>query len=107
MFNSLKDRLITLITQYPIPHHLFSKGMHALTRCRIKPLKNFLIKQAIKFFKIDMSIALHSNLDAYENFNAFFTRELKSEARPFVGGKHELGCPVDGAISQIGRIEQG
>ena len=107
MFKSLLDRIITLVTQYPIPHHLCSKGMHTLTRTRFKPLKNFLIKQAIKFFKIDMSIAEHSDIEAYEHFNAFFTRPLKAEARPFVSGMKELGCPVDGAVSQIGPIENG
>ena len=107
MYNTVKDRLITWVTQYPIPHHLFSKGMHAITRCKIKPFKNFLIKQAIKILKIDMSIALRPDINAYENFNAFFTRPLKSEARPFVSDTTELGCPVDGAISQIGKIEGG
>ncbi len=107
MFNTLKDRLITWVTQYPVPHHFCSKGMHALTRCRIKPLKNFLIKKAIKILKIDMSIAEHADLDAYENFNAFFTRTLKAGARPFPEKPNELGCPVDGAISQIGKIAGG
>lgn len=81
--------------------------MHALTRARIKPLKNLLIKLAIKHFKIDMSIAKSADLNDYEHFNAFFTRELKAEARPFVSGSNEVACPVDGAISQSGRIEQG
>jgi len=107
MFNTLKDRLITWVTQYPVPHHLCSKGMHALTRCRIKPLKNFLIKRAIKILNIDMSIAEQTDINTYENFNAFFTRTLKPGARPFPSGLNELGCPVDGAISQIGNIKGG
>ena len=50
MFNTVKDRLITYFTQYPIPHHLCSKGMHVLTRSRLKPLKNF--ENMVDFIKM-------------------------------------------------------
>ncbi|MCL5668992.1 MAG: archaetidylserine decarboxylase, partial [Gammaproteobacteria bacterium] len=44
---------------------------------------------------------------AYENFNSFFTRALKPDARPVVSGAHDIACPVDGVVSQIGRIQNG
>ena len=53
-----------------------------------------------------MSEALLSDLDQFENFNAFFTRELKPGARPLVEGESAVVCPADGVISQAGAIEK-
>ena len=53
-----------------------------------------------------MSIAQEENLSAYPNFNAFFTRELKPDARTIDDTKNGIVCPADGAISQIGTIEK-
>ena len=44
---------------------------------------------------------------AYEHLNAFFTRALKPECRPFDKDEAAWLCPVDGAVSQSGQIEQG
>ncbi|NOY74098.1 MAG: phosphatidylserine decarboxylase [Gammaproteobacteria bacterium] len=107
MLNKLKDVVITLLAQYPWPHHALSRGVHALTRIKLRPIKAWLIRRAIKSFKIDMSIAQHSNIERYESFNHFFTRGLKPEARPIVQGEHELASPVDGLVSQLGKITQG
>ncbi len=43
----------------------------------------------------------------YACFNDFFTRALKPDARKFPEHENEIACPADGAISQIGNIEQG
>jgi len=107
MSNKFKDVVITLITQYPWPHHALSRVVHAITRIKLRPVKNWLIRRAIKTLNIDMSIAQHSNLERYESFNHFFTRELKPEARPIVQGGHELACPADGLVSQSGKITRG
>ncbi|MFX6331012.1 phosphatidylserine decarboxylase, partial [Acinetobacter baumannii] len=40
---------------------------------------------------------------AYKTFNDFFTRPLKAGARPLAQAPRV--CPVDGAISQVGRIQ--
>lgn len=52
-----------------------------------------------------MSEALIEDLDQFENFNAFFTRELKPNARPL--DKATLVSPADGEISQIGTLDYG
>ena len=44
-----------------------------------------------------------SDVAAYRSFNDFFTRALKEGARPIAAA--DLVCPVDGTISQFGRIE--
>ncbi|MBC7623209.1 MAG: phosphatidylserine decarboxylase, partial [Aeromicrobium sp.] len=41
---------------------------------------------------------------SYSTFNAFFTRPLRDGARPISAA--DFVCPVDGAISQFGAIEQ-
>ena len=47
------------------------------------------------------------DLNAYEHFNAFFTRALKEGARPLDATPGAILCPADGAISQLGKIEHG
>jgi phosphatidylserine decarboxylase len=50
-----------------------------------------------------MSEAKVPDVAAYRSFNDFFTRALKEGARPIAAA--DLVCPVDGTISQFGRIE--
>ena len=76
-----------------------------LTHCRIKWLKNALIRLFIHIYKIDLEDAASSNLADYPHFNAFFTRHLKSGLRTFPG-KKILGSPVDGVVSQCGKVDQ-
>lgn len=103
---SLLDKLFALLL-YLLPHHLLSQGMHWLTRLEWAPLKNQLIQGAIKLYKIDMRLAAEPDPAAYPSFNAFFTRALAPDARPLDDAENAVLCPVDGTISQLGRIENG
>jgi phosphatidylserine decarboxylase len=49
-----------------------------------------------------MSEALEADPAAYKSFNQFFTRPLRPGVRPLADA--DWVCPVDGAISQLGRI---
>ena len=89
---------------YLLPHHLISGFAYRLTRCRWVPLKNFLIKSFIALFNVDMSLAQEPEVTAYPTFNHFFTRALRPEVRPLAPNPDAIVCPVDGAISQIGKI---
>ena len=107
MFNqsiSLSERLRVLV-QYSLPRHFLTKLVFKLARCRWKLLKNSLIRLFILWFKVDMRSALQPEPTRYENFNYFFTRQLKPEARPLQIDAKKILCPVDGSISQIGNIE--
>jgi phosphatidylserine decarboxylase len=53
---------------------------------------------------VNMAEAANPDPAAYPTFNEFFTRALKDGARPISAAP--LICPVDGAISQFGAIEQ-
>jgi len=91
--------------QYIAPHHLLTRIVKHLAYCRWHWWKTWAIKRYIRIFQIDLHSALSENSDDYPNLNSFFTRQLKPEARPIVQGANQIACPVDGCISQIGRIE--
>jgi phosphatidylserine decarboxylase len=62
------------------------------------------IRWFIGKYQVNMSEAANPDPSAYSTFNEFFTRELKTGARPLADAA--LVCPVDGAISQFGAIEK-
>ena len=102
----LVDKLFALLL-YLLPHHLLSQAMHWLTRIEWPPLKDRLIKGAIRLYRVDMGLAVQQDPTAYPSFNAFFTRALQPAARPLAGEPSAVLSPVDGAVSQLGRIEDG
>ena len=95
---------ISILLQYILPHHFLTWCVRGITRIRFAPFKNLAIKLFIRIFKVDMSIAQEENPCAYPDFNSFFTRSLKTDARPVTHNPGDIACPVDGAISQLGEI---
>lgn len=90
--------------QFILPQHYLSGLVYRLARCRIRIIKNSLIRLFIRFYGVDMSIAVSSSANNYETFNEFFTRSLKPQARPVDTDDRHIICPVDGFISQMGNI---
>lgn len=103
---SIKDHLLSL-PFYFLPHHCISWGMLKLSRIQNKAAKNFIIRAYTKLFDVDMSEAIEENKYAYDSLNAFFTRKLKPECRPFDEDPNSWLCPVDGSISQAKPIQNG
>ena len=103
---SFKETLTTL-PQYILPHHFLSKLMSKFTHSEIKPWKNLMINQIIKFYGVNMSEAKEQDINNFTSFNHFFTRELKSDVRPVINDENSIACPADGAVSQAGLIEKG
>jgi len=62
-----------------------------------------LIRWFVKKYAVDMSEAADPDLGSYKSFNAFFTRPLREGVRPLA--EADFVCPVDGAISQFGAID--
>ena len=92
-----------------IPQYLLPKrGLTALAGRGASARGGGTTTQVIRWFvrkyRVDMSEAAQPNVAAYATFNDFFTRALKPGARPLADA--DLICPVDGAISQFGAIEQ-
>jgi phosphatidylserine decarboxylase len=77
-------------------------GKFANKRCGTLTTK--VIAWFVKRYQVNMSEAANPNIASYKSFNDFFTRPLKKNARPIE--KADFICPVDGAISQLGKIER-
>ncbi len=93
--------------QYCLPQHLLSRLTGRLAHCRWTWLKNLLIQFFIKRYHVDMSIAEDPDATHYAHFNAFFTRALKSGIRPVDNSQNIIVSPVDGCVSQVGKIQAG
>ncbi|MBU2886631.1 phosphatidylserine decarboxylase [Gilvimarinus agarilyticus] len=102
----MKDTLF-IIMQYLTPQHLLSRLVGKLAECRLPGLKNLLIKLFAKRYNVDMSQAQIEQLNEYENFNHFFTRALKADARPIDADTNSIVFPADGSVSQLGDIQDG
>ena len=101
------DELFALL-QKVLPQHLLSRGMHALARSRQPAVRNLVLRTVLRAYpQIDMHEALQPDPFTYESFNAFFTRELRPGARPIATDAHALVSPVDGTVSQLGRMTAG
>ncbi len=94
------------LPQYVLPQHALSRLMHRLMRVKVPFIKSFLIHAAIKIYDVDMGVAVEPNPEAYPDFNSFFTRAMRPEARPIAEGA-TVACPVDGTISEIGSVRDG
>lgn len=91
--------------QYIIPKRSITSLAGYFANVKNPHVKNFLIRSFIHKFDVDMSEALIEDPMAYDCFNDFFIRHLKPECRPLA--QADIICPVDGCISEIGRIERG
>lgn len=90
--------------QHILPQHFLSRMMLRLTRCEYKWLLKLVVPLFIRLFKVNMDEAKDPEWRNYKSFNYFFTRELNESARDIVSDEKAIACPVDGAISQLGKI---
>ncbi|MDQ8039203.1 MAG: archaetidylserine decarboxylase [Rickettsiella sp.] len=93
--------------QFLLPQHCLSRFAGWVAQCEQPWIKNRLIKNFIKEYQVDMSLAVKESPNEYRNFNEFFTRALKPEKRPIASQAGSIVSPVDGFISQLGNIHQG
>jgi phosphatidylserine decarboxylase len=90
--------------QYLLPHHFLSRLVHKFMRIRVKIIKNLQISLVGEMAGVDWSESKLQSVSDFENFNAFFTRELASNARPIDPDSSSFVSPSDGKISQCGRL---
>jgi phosphatidylserine decarboxylase len=98
----VSDRL-KVLPQYLLPKHLLTQLAGALAGKAGGSLTTSVIRWFVGRYGVNMSEAANSNIASYATFNDFFTRPLREGARPIAHAP--FVCPVDGAISQFGRIE--
>ena len=89
-----------------LPQHALSVCLGNLADCRQKQLKNWLIRQFIKTYRVDLSEALINDPTAFPTFNDFFIRQLKPGVRPVSGGPNDIVSPADGTIADAGHIAE-
>jgi phosphatidylserine decarboxylase len=102
----MKQKLLASIF-YILPHHAISWLMFKAARIRWPPLKNFIIRSYTDLNPVKMHEAVEEDMFAYESLNAFFTRALKPECRPYDEDANNWLCPVDGSVSQAQAIKDG
>jgi len=98
----MSDRLAALL-QYLLPKQALTLLAGRVARAQGGALTTRLIEWFVQRYQVNMAEAANPDAASYSTFNEFFTRALKSGVRPLAGA--DLICPVDGAISQFGRIE--
>ncbi len=90
--------------QYLLPKHWLTSVTFALARIRNPRIKNFLIEQFVKLYKVNTDEVRNRLPGDFETFNAFFVRELKDGARPIDAGANSIVSPVDGTVSATGKL---
>ena len=95
----MSDRL-SVLPQYFIPKQALTALAGRIASARGGRLTTRLIKWFVGRYGVNMDEAASPDISSYATFNDFFTRALKSNARPLASA--DLVCPVDGAISQFG-----
>ena len=99
----MSDRL-KVLPQYLLPKRALTVYAGWRASRRWGPRTTKLIRGFVEQYGVDMSEAAEPDIAHYRSFNEFFTRALKTGARPIAAA--DLVCPVDGAISQFGAIER-
>jgi phosphatidylserine decarboxylase len=97
------ERLAVLL-QYILPKQALTIFAGKVAGARGGAMTTRLIKWFVGRYKVNMAEAANADIAAYPTFNEFFTRALRSDARPLAAV--DFVCPVDGAISQFGAIEK-
>jgi phosphatidylserine decarboxylase len=94
-----------VLSQYVLPKQALTRLAGRVASRERGQTTTGLIRWFVDKYGVDMSEAAEPDIRKYLSFNDFFTRALKPGARPLA--QADLVCPVDGAISQFGSIDDG
>ncbi len=98
----MSDRL-KVLPQYLMPKLAMTRFAKFVASNAWGHVTTSIIRRFVAHYGVNMAEAAQPDITAYKTFNDFFTRALKPGARPLADAP--LICPVDGAISQVGRIQ--
>ena len=98
----MSDRAKVLL-QYLMPKQALTSLAGLVAGAQAGAVTTRLIRWFVGQYHVDMSEAANPDIASYKSFNDFFTRPLKPGARPISDAA--FVCPVDGAISQLGAID--
>ena len=102
MSQALSERLSVLL-QYLLPKQALTRLAGRFAGWQGGRWTTAAIRRFVHRYGVNMDEAANPDVSSYSSFNEFFTRPLKAGARPMAGA--DFVSPVDGAISQCGRIE--
>ena len=98
----MSDRLKVLL-QYVLPKQRLTMFAGRIAGAQGGAMTTQLIRWFVGKYAVDMSEAANPDICSYKSFNDFFTRPLNAGLRPVAAA--DFVCPVDGAISQFGSID--
>ena len=90
-----------------VPQHRLSRVVGKIAASENPIVKTAVIAAFKTKYGIDMSIAEQTNALKFKSFNDFFTRGLRTGVRAVDADSTAIVSPADGAISQLGKIENG
>lgn len=95
---------LPIVAQYLLPKQALTALAGRFASAKLGTLTTWAIRRFIARYGVNMAEAAESDPAHYASFNDFFTRPLKPDVRPLA--QADWICPVDGTISQLGRIEE-
>lgn len=98
----MSDRLKVLL-QYMLPKQRLTTFAGRIAAAEGGAMTTRLIRWFVGKYAVDMTEAADADIRSYKSFNDFFSRPLKAGLRPVAAA--DFVCPVDGAISQFGCID--
>jgi phosphatidylserine decarboxylase len=98
----MSDRLKVLL-QFLLPKQRLTILAGRVARAQTGATTTRLIQWFVAKYAVAMHEAENPDIGSYKSFNDFFTRPLKAGARLIAAS--DFVCPVDGAISQFGDID--
>ncbi len=93
-----------VLLQYTLPKQAMTWLAGKIASAKAGAITTAIIRRFVAHYGVNMAEAAEPAITAYASFNHFFTRALRADARPLAVADYV--CPVDGAISQFGAIEQ-
>jgi phosphatidylserine decarboxylase len=98
----MSDRF-KILMQHLLPKQRLTELAGRIAGAQRSAITQPMIRWFVRAYGVDMSEAEDPDIASYDSFNDFFTRPLKRGARPLAVA--DFVCPVDGAISQFGAID--
>lgn len=96
---------LAVTAQYLLPKQALTRVAGLVAGAEGGAATTALIRWFVGRYGVDMGEAIDPDPASYASFNQFFTRALRPGARPLANA--DLLCPVDGAISQFGPVQDG
>jgi phosphatidylserine decarboxylase len=99
----VSDR-IKVLPQYVMPKQALTALAGRVAGARGGAMTTRLVRWFVAKYGVNMEEAANPDIGSYASFNEFFTRSLRDGVRPLANA--DFVCPVDGAISQFGAIDE-